>query len=581
MRTLSYPTLCQRGPIIMSQSQPGNQRWKPRHILQPIAIDLLNQQRQRQRDFHAVYLTLPPDMPMLPQPRNFVQERLLGEAPLSILEFERSLQRIAQDPRPVALILHLQTVNMPLAYVQAVRDALLRLRQADKRVICYAQAPDFKAYYLASAADEIVVPPSAALFTLGLQWQQVYLKDALDTIGVSYDVVAITPYKSAAETLTNTEPSPENREQFEWLIGSIYDMMVAGIAEGRGMSAEAVRQMIDQAPHTDQSALAAGYIDGIGNEEELRARLGVEHILMWDEAQNQLLLPNPQPQDAYIAVLGVSGTIVTGESQRPPVDVPLPFVGGEQMGDLTVQQQIRQVMRDKNAKALVFFVDSGGGSASASEAMTASLQQLAQDRPVVVCMGSTAASGGYYIATPAQHIVAYPGTLTGSIGVIAGKAVLRDLWSRLRLNPVTYQRGDNADWLSSEQAFTESQRERMRAFIDSIYQQFVAHVASSRGLTPEAVDAIGGGRVWTGAQALDNGLVDDLGGLHAAIEQARQLADLPQDTPVSVRQFKDKPIPAQLAERANPAASLRHLERTLSQLGTAQPLFMLPYQWRF
>jgi protease-4 len=251
------------------------------------------------------------------------------------------------------------------------------------------------------------------------------------------------------------------------------------------------------------------------------------------------------------------------------------------MGDLTVVRQIRNLMKDNDAKALVLYINSGGGSASASEAMASALDELAKTRPVVVYMGAVAASGGYYIATPADYIFAQPGTITGSIGVIAAKLINNEALRKLRFNPVTYRRGANAGIFSSQKPFNDTERAKVQESIERIYEQFVQRVADARKMKPESVDEVGGGRVWTGKQALENGLVDELGGLHEAIMKARELAGLPADAAMRIIRKPGKPLPAQLADQVDPAATMRYWQENLAHMtnGSAQMLMPFDFDW--
>ncbi len=235
-----------------------------------------------------------------------------------------------------------------------------------------------------------------------------------------------------------------------------------------------------------------------------------------------------------MALLRIEGEIVDGRSQRPPLKPPfaLPFLLNERAGDLSVVQAARQVLKDKRAAALVVYIDSGGGSATASEAMTAALKKVAAKKPLVVAMGPVAASGGYYVATPARWMVAQPGTITGSIGVLHGKFVNAGLLGKLLFSRETISRGKRATLLSSERPFSEEERELIWRQIRRTYDLFLDRVAASRHLTCEAVDAVGGGRVWTGRQALERGLVDELGGVDQALEKARHLAGLSHRAPL-------------------------------------------------
>ena len=266
-----------------------------------------------------------------------------------------------------------------------------------------------------------------------------------------------------------------------------------------------------------------------------------------------------------------------GESQNPPVELPIPLIGGERLGDVTLVQQVRNLMKDDRCAALVLYVDSPGGSATASEAMASALDEFGKSKPIVVYMGSVAASGGYYIATPADYIIAQAGTITGSIGVINMKLINNEMLKKLKFNPFYYQRGDNAGIFASNSKFSDKQRDKVRESIEYIYEIFIERVAESRKMKVEQVDKIGGGRVWTGQQALDNGLVDELGGLHEALAKARELAKVSENTPFGVMQGAGKPLPAQMAEKADPAATMRYYLEAVEMLSGAN-LMLMPFE---
>lgn len=539
-------------------------------------LTLVNNQRLQAKDLDYVEFVLPTDMPALPENRNLIQQQLQGKPPLSLLELEWAFERIADDERVQGVILYLQGFEMALADLQTLRDTIGRLRAKGKRVVCWSKNYDIATYFVASAADEIVQQPGGYFLPTGLVLQQNYLREALDTVGLEIDVINSTPYKSAADLFMRTEPSEEVAAMINWLQDSRYETMLNGIAAGRGVDADAVRAMIDQAPLTDQQAHEAGYVDALVLEKDLAAHLGIEHIQLWEKANNMVILKAQKRIGQYVAVLPVSGMIVDGESQNPPVDVPLPFLGGERMGDLTVVRQVRNLMQDDDCAAVVFWIDSGGGSATASEAMAAALEELAKTRPMVACMNGVAASGGYYISTPADWVVAQSGTITGSIGVIFSKFITTETLRKLRFNPFYFLRGKNADLFLPRDRFTDEQREQIRQYIDRIYEQFVGRVSDARKMKYDQVDAIGGGRVWTGAQALENGLVDQLGGLQEAIAKARELAKLPADTPYRLMRKPGKPLPAQLAEKADPAASVKYWRDSLDHI-TSGAQMLLPF----
>jgi protease-4 len=545
-------------------------------------VSIVNQQRLgNPQPLEYIQFTIGGGLPALPEPRNIIQERILGRAPLSLLEMGRRLRQIADDPRTKGVILHLRDLAMPLADLQTLRDSLLRFRSKGKKLIVFSQHYTMATYYIASTADEILLQPGGSVATTGLVQQQTFLREALDTVGLQADSVAISPYKSAVDTLTRTAPSPEEAAMTNWLLDSRFNMLLEDMAAGRKKSIDELRAMIDGAPYTDKEALSAGYVDAIVTEEGLYAHLTTRSIHLWEEAEGRLTLRAPNLSDRYIAVLRVSGLIVQGESANPPIDIPIPLVGGERMGDLTVVRQIRNLMHDDRAAALVLFIDSGGGSAAASEAIASALEELAKTRPVVAYMNNVAASGGSYIATPADWIVAQPGTITGSIGVFSLKLVNSEALRKLRFNPHTYLRGENAGIFAPIEPFTPDQRTKMRTQIERIYEQFVERVAAARKMKVEQVDAVAQGRVWTGKQAHDHKLVDELGGLYEAVRKARELAKLDEDAPIMLWHGGGKPMAAQLAEHLNPAASLQYWQENLSHITNGAAMMMMPSEWKF
>lgn len=542
-------------------------------------LALANWRRKRYKKLDYILLTLPSSMPALPESRGWLRERFFGTPPLSLWELHEIFERIAGDPRPQGVILVLRGLALSFADLQTLRGMISGLRERGKRVVCYAQLYDTAQYYVASAADQIIMQPGGEMMTMGLRQDVIFLKDTLAAIGVSLDVVAISPYKGAFDQLARSEFSPEGKEQLDWLLDSRYDQIVEGIAAGRKMSAEAVRAMIDTAPHLDDEALAAGYLDAVVHEEGLAAHLNAEHIVPWRDAKRWLIVKQKPGADKHIALLRVAGLMFPGESGKPPADipVPVPFVGEERAGDLTVVRQVRNLMKDERTAAVVLFIDSGGGAVIAAEAMTSALAELAKSRPLVVYMNGVAASGGYEIATPAQWIVAQPGTITGSIGVITAKPVTGGLREKLYAHSAELSRGANAGIFSDTAPFDEQQRAKVRASVEHFYKQFVRRVALARKMSEEQVDAVGGGRVWTGVQALSHGLVDELGDVRAAIRKARELANLPEHTPVEIVEGKGKLLPPQIAEAATPAAYLSYCLENARAIanGTAQALLPL------
>ena len=548
--------------------------------VQRAATNAMNQRREQFDRVGYVLFTLPATMSALPEPRNWIRRRIQGDPPLSLTQIDQIFRQIAEDTRTRGVILHLRGAAMPLADLQSLRNSMLRLREAGRRVVVYAQDYDTMMYYVASAADEILIQPGGSMMTTGMRLETLYLKDSLAALGVEVEAVAISPYKSAADQLTRNDISPESRDQINWLLDSRFEQLINGITEGRNIEPDAAQAFIDGAPYTDQEAMDAGFIDGITNEEGFAAHLEVDQkdIITYDEAQKRLFIPWREPTDKYIAMIRVSGTIINGESESPPVDFPLPIFGEERAGDLSVVQRVRQLMERDDIGAVVLYVDSPGGSASASEAMASALDELAKKVPIVVYMNNVAASGGYYVSTPAKWIVAQPGTITGSIGVIGAKPTTQGVFEKLHANRIEFTRGANASFGSSMAPYTDDQREQAKKYIERIYDQFTARVATSRNMTQEAVDAIGGGRVWTGAQALENGLVDELGDLRTALNKARELAGLPENAPLAFAgSQKKEALAPQLAQLEPATAGLMYAYRGMNSVFNGRAMMLMPF----
>lgn len=537
---------------------------------------------KRRHDLDTILFSLGGAIPALPEPRSWLERRFLGEPALSLWELEKAFQQIAADPRPKTVILFLRDPALSLADTQTLRALIERLRGAGKDVIAYAQSYDLGAYLIASACSRILMQPGGDLAVVGLFQRATFLKDALAQVGIALDVVAITPYKGAFDQLSRSDVSPEARDQIEWLLDSRFAIIIDAIAASRGKTAEQVRTMIDTSPHLDTDALALGYVDALAYEEELPECLKSKHLIDWEQAERRLLIPEPPRRSPYIAIMPITGMMLSGESGGSPIPlpIPLPFVGEETAGDLTIVQQARALLEDKDAAAVIIFIDSGGGSAVAAEAMASALDELAKTRPVIAYMNGVAASGGYMVACPAQWIVAQPGTITGSIGVVAAKPVTGDLETMIGARSVMFKRGANSDLFDTSAPFSESGRAVITASVQHTYRQFIERVAKARKTSPDKIDAVGGGRVWTGAQALEHGLVDQLGDLRAAVAKARELANLPDSVPAFVYESTHRqPIPP-TAAKLNPAAHLARTLKTARLTLNGRALTLMPFDLR-
>jgi protease-4 len=452
--------------------------------------------------------------------------------PPSVESFNNALDGIGQDPRVQGVILILNDLSAQPATLTSLRQAVLRFRRAGKEAVAYLVEGGMWPYYLATACNRIFVPESGGLQTAGLWSEPVFLKDALARVGIEADLESIAEYKVSPDTFRRSEMTEPHREMLGSLLDSIYGHVVGGIAEGREMAPERVREILDQVPLQPWEAEEAGLIDGVCYEDELPARLGSPGepaaLIRWEAAQKRLLRPRRWRSRRSIGVISLQGLIVPGSSRQPPMPLPLPLpVPGRQAGSDTLTAQLRAAARSRKLAAVVLYVDSPGGSSLASDLIWREIDRLRQEKPVVVYMGNQAASGGYYVSAPASYVVAQPTTLTGSIGIWGGKIVTRGLYDKVGANREVVSRGKAAGLYSDIAPFTEEQRAKIRAELGAGYALFKARVAAGRGMTEEEVESVARGRVWTGKQALEHGLVDALGDLQQAAEQARELAGVP------------------------------------------------------
>ncbi|HET7339790.1 MAG TPA: S49 family peptidase [Candidatus Dormibacteraeota bacterium] len=477
-----------------------------------------------------VLFVLDEPLPPLPDPPRPFWQRFLGRQRLSVKELGERFEAVGRDERIKGVVLHLRPVAMPMATLQDLREFIADLRAAGKRVVAWAPSYTTGTYYVACACDEIVLMPTGMVGGLGFATTGMFLADGLKRFGISGDFIQVSPYKSAADPLTKSHMSDELRSQLTWLLDSQHKELVSAVMESRRVDEAGARELIDSSPYSDDTALDCHAVDRVAGEEQLPGKIDT-----WERASPKLRLPAPTlRRGKYVALLRVEGTIVDGQSGRvpvrPPVDIPL--VGDDRAGDLTVVQVARQVAGDKRAAAAVLYVNSRGGSSTASEAMRRALQMIAARKPLVVVMGPVAGSGGYDVATPGTWIVARPGTLTGSIGVLGGKLVTGGLWTKLLFNRETIAFGEHAAINSDETPYSDAEREIVRREIDHIYRSFLDVVARARKMTVDELRPNADGKVWTGRQARERRLVDEMGGLQAGARKARSLAGLPDRAPL-------------------------------------------------
>ncbi|WP_424536007.1 signal peptide peptidase SppA [Sphaerisporangium viridialbum] len=445
------------------------------------------------------------------------------------------LRRARRDPRVKGLVVKLGGRPMGLAMVQELRTAVVQLRAAGKLTVAYAETfGEFGTgtvpYYLASAFEKIYLQPSGDVGLTGISMEQRFVKNALAKIGVDYQIGQRHEYKTAANMFTQDHMTEAHRESAARIAESVIEQIVSGISEGRGLPPERVRELIDQGPFIGSEALSAGLVDRLAYRDEVYDEVRDEgDVLLFVSryAKGALARKLPHPGERVVALIHGNGMIRLGRSGRSPLG------GGGAMGSDTICAAFRAARRDDNVKAVVFRVDSPGGSYVASDAIWREVVLTRKaGKPVIISMGDLAASGGYFVSMAADVIVAQPGTLTGSIGVFGGKPAVGELLSRIGVTSESVDVGANSGMFSPSRAYSEPQWERVNAWLDRIYDDFVGKVAQGRGIDRDRAHELARGRVWTGADAFGGGLVDELGGLEDALALARSRVNLPKDAPV-------------------------------------------------
>jgi protease-4 len=479
------------------------------------------------------------------------------------------LRQASTDDRVRALVVRVGGSRIGLAKIQEIAAAIGDFRQSGKLTVAWAETfGDFVRgnlpYYLATGFDRIYLQPSGTLGLTGVAVEQVFLHGALEKLGIDFQSAKRHEYKSAADQLTETGFTGPAREAAARLTESVAQQLAAAIAKGRKKTPEQVRALLERGPFLAQQALEEGLVDGLSYRDEvydqLRKEAGLDATLLYLHRyqRSHALTDLPRrlqwsPRERFVAMIYAHGAIRHGRSGRGGP-------GGGGMGSDTVAAALRAAGSDERARAVVLRVNSPGGSYTASDVIWREVVRVrAAGKPVVVSMGDVAASGGYFISAPADVIVAQPGTITGSIGVILGKPVLQDMFGRAGVSTDTVAEGANATMFSSSRPFSEAEWDRINVWLDAVYADFTEKVASGRRMTAERVHELARGRVWTGADAVANGLADETGGMSDAIAIARKRAGLRDDAPVRVYPRLgplDQLRPAESSE-ARPAASAR------------------------
>jgi protease-4 len=475
--------------------------------------------------------------------------RLLVGGKPTLRDFLDAVEAAGDDPRVKGLLARVGDDELGLARTQEVRDAIAAFRSRGKFAFAFADSfgefgPGTRPYYLATAFDEIWLQPMGNVGLTGLYVESPFLKGTLDLLGIVPEFAHREEYKTAMNLLTETKMTPPHREEVEALLASASGQVIRGIAQARKLPEAGVREAIDRGPLLAEEAVQAKLVDRLGYHDEVlahaRARAGsgaeiVSLATYLDRAGH------PHREGPTIALIYGSGLVVRSGGTANPVS------GSNVMAATEITRAFRAAVRDGAVRAILFRVDSPGGSAVASESIWRDVV-FARERgkPVIVSMGDVAGSGGYYVAAAADKIVAEPATLTGSIGVLAGKLVVADLLKKIGVSTDSVQIGANAAMFSPTADFSARAHSRLEAFLDETYKGFKDHVATGRQMTPEKVEAVAKGRVWSGEDAKARGLVDELGGYAVALRLAKEAAKLPPEAPFTLTVFPREEGPAEV-----------------------------------
>jgi len=513
-------------------------------------------------------------------PPDFIYAYFFNYKPLSLHDLYENLRKAGADPRIRSVLLRLNLLGCDWAKVEEMRAAISGFRATGKKVYAYIdEAPDFdKEYYLATACDRIILHPLGWLGVNGLSGYFPFLKTALDKLGVRAEFEHVEEYKTAANMFTEKGFTPAHREETEAIYKDIFAAYVRGAAEARHLSEAEFRRLIDRGFFQGDEAKQAGLVDDCLYEDELQTLMagGGQTLKRMKFDDYTRVRPESLGLETgpKVALVYATGTIMTGES--------LPQV----LGSSTLSRWLKNARGDASIKAVVLRIDSPGGSSVGSDIIWREVELTRRVKPVIVSMSDLAGSGGYWIAMPATKIVARPQTLTGSIGVLAGKFSLKGLMDKLGITTETLSFGEKADIFSPFKPFTEAEKKALKEQILWIYDRFVEKAAEGRHLSKEEVDRVGRGRVWTGRQAAEIGLVDGLGGLKEALELAKKEAGIPSGEDVRLEVWPKRQTLWQMLTsrrqtiiRSPASAPFRTALETLRAMDRTRTWAIMPFFW--
>ncbi len=489
-------------------------------------------------------LLINPYGPVVEYNRNYISFPYLKVENETLLDFLFSLKKAAVDSRIEGVVIKFDRFFSGMAQATEMRNAILKFRESGKKIYAYADTYTFTNYYIASACDKVFIMPQGMAVLNGMSSRRIYLKETLAKLGIKAQFVKIREYKSAPERFTEATPTRSSREQTEAYLDSFYNEYLDSIAESRGVEKEKLSQYMsskfDRESFGEKSLMETLFDLKLFDEEKYLHE--VVELFKDEQEERQKIVEHKDYKKIPAAELGLNkgprialvyatGAIIDG---KDVVD----SMGAEYMGSDTLAAELRKIRTDKNIKGVVLRVDSPGGSGIASELILHEIERIRQaKKPVVVSMGNVAASGGYYISCLGDKIFAQPTTITGSIGIFAGKFDMSGLYEKIGLNKIVIKRGRYADILTETREATEDELNLIYRLIEDFYKTFLARVAEGRGKSAEEIHKIARGRVWSGRDAKKVGLIDEFGGIEEAINEVKKLAKIPEEQDVHIKLF--------------------------------------------
>jgi len=503
---------------------------------------------------------------MLGLPTGTAEEKratLFGEAPPTLLETRIKLAELAEDAAVDGVVLVMRRMGTGWAQAQELAESVEQLRKKGKKVVVFLISGGNQALYIAARAAHIVSTPLTMLTAWGISGNLSFYRDFLKWLGIEAQFQWVGKFKSFPEQFMNGEPSPAYREAHETMMDDFFDQLVEGIATGRGVPEERVREWIDQAPVTASQAKELGMIDLVDSfvePQKTLEKLGLGKVVI---RKTYPLLKERSPHwgdPESVAVLTLEGSIVDGRNST------VPLLGQKFVGDDTMIEAMRQIAADPFVGGALLRINSGGGSGLASERMNRELKKLAKKKPVVVSIGNMAASGGYYVAVAGDRIFISPGSVTGSIGIWFGKVVITELLDKLHITRSHFSRGKNASLMSMDRKLTPDELEEVRSRLQVYYDVFVERVVEGRKKTKEDVEKLAQGRVWSGQRAVESGLADEIGGSLEALQYLKSRAGLDASRPVTLVHYPRKSMSEALASSLTGASASGSLADTLQEI---------------